>query len=1287
MTTNQARGRYSRCLRRAVKLAVLACSGSLATGAFAQETMPTGGEIVAGQGTIAAADGTMTVTQLTDRMIANWQGFSIGAGNTVNFVQPGASSVALNRVTGQDPSQILGSLNANGQVFLVNPNGMVVGRGAQVSTGGFVGSSLDIADRDFLAGVHRFTGTGAAIRNEGNIAGDVVALIAPSVVNDGTIVGDTALAAGTNVLLDFNGDGLLSVEVEASTVATLVENNGLIRADGGVAILTAKGASDALKGVVNNNGTVQAHTLASKNGRILLLADLEHGEANIGGTLDASAPTGGDGGFIETSGANVKIADDVYITTRAAAGTQGEWLIDPNDFTIAASGGNITGSALSSQLARNNVTISTWTQGTPDRNGDIFVNDTVRWSDNILVLVAQRNIVVNTAMNGSGTAGLNLIYGQGAPAINNSARYILNAPIDLPSMGTFMTRLGNDGAFVNYTIITSVGTAGSSGDGTLQGIRGNLGGNYVLGADVGASDTSLWNSGGGFAPLGDALNPFTGTFDGLGHVVSNFHINRLTTNNVGLFGATGSRAIVRNVGLEGSTIIGNRYVGGLVGQNGGRIEDSYSAGAAGMDHSVGGLVGVNFGAITRSYATGAVTGFGGYIGGLVGVSYAGSSIEQSYATGTVIGATQVGGLVGASYGTITESHAHGNVTALADFAGGLVGLNGGYIGNSYASGIVTGPMHVGGLVGVLDAAGRIERAYATGAVTGTTSVGGLVGATQGGTIGLAYATGDVRGDSQVGGLIGTHDGNLWSGYATGHVMGNSLTGGLVGSHVRGVIGSSFYDAEATGRTAACGSGGSGCVATGLTTEQMKDPFNFIDAGWHFGTEWGKSRTGENDGYMVLRSLSTTEYDYYVRLSDVSFRRTYGDANPALSGIRLDGLGAGNVTLDWGSALASGANVGTYALGAANVLSARVGAGTTADYYFDYGAGAVIVDPRAISLSGSRVYDGTTGVESSLLALGNLANGESLTLSGIGALGDRNAGSDKMLSLGSLALGDGTGLASNYTLAGAVHRVDIDRRSIDVASVAADDKIYDGTTNATLNLGDAGFAGIVAGDDVVVTAATGAFSDKNAGVDKIVDITGVTLGGADVGNYVLARNTATTTATVTPRAIDAITGITANDKEYDGTTAVTLDTGSASFVGAIGGDDLTVAHAQGRFARADPGDNALVLIDGLSLGGADARNYTLVDDSATAIASIHPVVVVPPPQPPPAPPPPDTGTNPDPGAPDADPIPAPSDKEPANIPPLIEHATAPDVPSRFDCEHPGESGKSRCQGLPPIQREE
>src|SRR5690606_31855337 len=119
-------------------------------------------------------------------------------------------------------------------------------------------------------------------------------------------------------------------------------------------------------------------------------------------------------------GATVNIADDVHITTRADNGDTGTWLIDPQDFTIADSGGDITGVTLSNQLANNNVEIES-VNGATAGNGDIFVNDTVSWSENTLTLSAERDIHINEALHASGSAGLALEYGKGSASAKSVA--------------------------------------------------------------------------------------------------------------------------------------------------------------------------------------------------------------------------------------------------------------------------------------------------------------------------------------------------------------------------------------------------------------------------------------------------------------------------------------------------------------------------------------------------------------------------------------------------------------------------------------------------------------------------------------------------------------------------------------------------------------------------------------------------------------------------------------------------------------------------------------------------
>src|SRR5450830_264036 len=338
-------------------LQVLAVSIIMAYGTNAY-ALPVGGVVAAGGASISSGAGSTTITQSTQNAAINWQSFNIGQTEAVRFVQPSISSVALNRVLGSDPSSILGTLSANGKVFLVNPNGILFGKGASVNVGGLVASTLNITDSDFMAGSYKFSGSGSGtVLNQGTINADggYVALLGANVGNDGIIsakLGTVALAAGNAVTLDVAGDGLLNVTVNQGAVNALVQNGGLIQADGGQVLLTAQAAGSLLQSAVNNTGVIQAQTLENHNGTIKLMGDMQSGTVNVGGRLDASAPNGGDGGFIETSAARVKVADSAIVTTQSAQGKTGTWLIDPQDFTIAAPsvGSDIAGTTLSAQL-------------------------------------------------------------------------------------------------------------------------------------------------------------------------------------------------------------------------------------------------------------------------------------------------------------------------------------------------------------------------------------------------------------------------------------------------------------------------------------------------------------------------------------------------------------------------------------------------------------------------------------------------------------------------------------------------------------------------------------------------------------------------------------------------------------------------------------------------------------------------------------------------------------------------------------------------------------------------
>ena len=257
--------------------------------------------------------------------------------------------------------------------------------------------------------------------------------------------GSVALAAGSTATLTMQDNQLLKVVVDQSALNTLAENGGLVVADGGQVFLSAGARDSLLASVVNNSGVIQARTVENRSGTIILLGGMAAGTANVAGTLDASAPNGGNGGFIETSGAQVNIADSARITTAAPAGTTGTWLIDPVDFNIAASGGNITGAALGTNLGAGNVVILS-SNGTTGTAGDVNVNDVVGWSANQLTLNAQNNININANLNASGTGKLALEYGQGTTnGTASSYNFNNGAKINLPAGNNFSTKQGSTG--------------------------------------------------------------------------------------------------------------------------------------------------------------------------------------------------------------------------------------------------------------------------------------------------------------------------------------------------------------------------------------------------------------------------------------------------------------------------------------------------------------------------------------------------------------------------------------------------------------------------------------------------------------------------------------------------------------------------------------------------------------------------------------------------------------------------------------------------------------------------
>jgi filamentous hemagglutinin family protein len=336
---------------RSAQRMLLATSALVPLGFAPAAANPLGGQVVGGSAAIAGAGtSALTVTQSSQRAVINWNTFNIGNGEQTRFVQPNSSATVLNRVIGDlGPSQIYGTLSANGRVFLINPNGLVVGNGAVINTASFLATTHDIANADFMAGRYNFNIPGrpdASIVNLGTITaanGGFAALVAPGVRNSGTITADfgkVALTAGNSFSLDLYGDKLITLAVNdqisasvkdvasGQTLKSLVQNDGKLSANGGRVELTAAAARRVVDSVINNTGVVEARSVGLREGKIVLSAGTHSTKpvgtptqtVKVSGKLDVSGKASkSKGGAIVVSGEVIELA----AATLDASGTAG----------------------------------------------------------------------------------------------------------------------------------------------------------------------------------------------------------------------------------------------------------------------------------------------------------------------------------------------------------------------------------------------------------------------------------------------------------------------------------------------------------------------------------------------------------------------------------------------------------------------------------------------------------------------------------------------------------------------------------------------------------------------------------------------------------------------------------------------------------------------------------------------------------------------------------------------------------------------------------------------------
>ncbi|MBN8827657.1 MAG: hypothetical protein J0H68_03000 [Sphingobacteriia bacterium] len=274
--------------------------------------LPSGSEIVQGNATLNYTPTTLDVIQQTNTLVTNWQNFSISENATVNFQQPSNDSIAINKVIGSEVSDIQGRLNANGQVYLINPNGVIFGENARIDVGGLVASTLNQID-------HKWAGIGDSkeIINKGIISAEKgnVILIGQRITNEGKIQaneGKLALISGEQVSFNYDNNGLINVVIDEAALDGMIINKSAIIANGGNIIIAGKAKGELIGATIDNQGLIQANNLLEKNGQIILegyeselinnegIIQSEGGSVSVNsdrvyntGTLDASGIKGG----------------------------------------------------------------------------------------------------------------------------------------------------------------------------------------------------------------------------------------------------------------------------------------------------------------------------------------------------------------------------------------------------------------------------------------------------------------------------------------------------------------------------------------------------------------------------------------------------------------------------------------------------------------------------------------------------------------------------------------------------------------------------------------------------------------------------------------------------------------------------------------------------------------------------------------------------------------------------------------------------------------------------------
>jgi filamentous hemagglutinin family protein len=1200
---------------RGPRVASIATCIALALGAAgAAHAGQTGGQIVSGSGAINQNGAITTINQNSQHLSLNWQRFDIAPNETVNFVQPGRDAIAVNRILGNSASEIYGHLNANGQVWLINPNGVLFGQGSQVNVGGLVASTLDTSDSTLSSNTRSFSGDGkGSIVNRGSIRaanGGYVALLGNTVSNQGTIsaqLGTVAMGGGSAVTLTFDGSQLLHLQVDRSTLDNLVENRQLVQADGGRVLMTAGAADSLLASTVNNTGVVRAQTVENHNGQIVLLGGMQAGHVNVEGSLDASAPNGGNGGSIETSAAFAHIGA-ASINASAPKGKAGTWLVDPYDLTIDGAAAGTISAALNGGTNVTETTTATGASGDGVKNasgvGDINVNSAITWNNAAatLTLDAYRGINVNAPI--SGTGGV-VLKANGAAGTGGNITLASGATIG-GGAGVTLTAANN---FINNAGAAALSSVSGrwlvySSDPSLD-TRGGLAPQFIQ-----------YAAGAGAAPLGTgngflyrlaptlAITGLTGTVskvydntDAASFTGANFTATGLADGNKIASATGGSYATVNaasNISVTSPGAIGNFII---TDSTGAIPVYGYALGGSQVTAKVGRITPAPLTAQivnnpTKVYdgTTTATLNSGNYqIDGFIGsqgatvkqpssIAYAGSDAGTVAlnATFSVTNFTANAGTNLANYILPTAATGMGTINRAPLLISGLLASNKIYDGNTSDS-IITGGAKLFGVI--QPDSGQVQ--LVTSGIVGLFADANVANG-----IGVAVSGYGLTGDKANNYVLVAPTG------LTANITPKTLTiDPTVVSANDKVYDNTKNATLSIGNTTNALNGKVGSDDVTLNVGGATAMFGQTDVGTGLDvTASGFALVGAAAGNYILAAPALTA-NITPKLLTIGMT---GSPTKTYDGTNAVSLGSGNFNISGfvtGQSASVGQSSATYATANAGTgidVTANLqpsdfvpGSGTSmSNYTFAptvAGLGLGVINP--LQLSGqivgnpTKVYDGTTNaaLASSNLQLVGLLSGQSISASFGGTVAgtydNPNAGA-RGVSAGSLpgadfTAGSGT-LLSNYLLpssyqgSGSIIPAPLTGNFtvLDVGIVNAS-KIYDGTFNIGLLPSNFTLSGWIGSDNAVVAhTINGTFGQKNVGTNLALSAELATSdltpsGSTNLANYAI-NAPVLGIGNITPAQLTVT--ITNNPtKTYNGSTDAALSSGNFLVGGWVNGE--------------------------------------------------------------------------------------------------------------------------------------